>query len=64
MKFTYPRLLRGCRLGFLFLCCIDGATPTDFHRCCDNKGPTLVVIKSGKNVCGGYTSKSWEPGMT
>ena len=41
----------------------DGNTPDDFHRCCDNKGPTLVVIKSGEYIFGGYTSQSWESGM-
>ncbi|KAL9950672.1 hypothetical protein ACROYT_G043206 [Oculina patagonica] len=46
--------------SLLFRASADGKTPADFHRCCDNKGPTLVVIKSGNYICGGYTSKSWE----
>ena len=54
----------GASFSLLYRASADGATPADFHRCCDNKGPTLVVIKSSENVCGGYTSKSWEPGMT
>ena len=37
----------------------DGKTAPDFHRCCDNKGPTLIVIQSGEFIFGGYTSKSW-----
>ena len=41
----------------------DGKSPADFHRCCDNKGPTLLVIKSGEYICGGYTSKSWKSRM-
>lgn len=45
--------------SLLFRATADGKTPTDFHRCCDNKGPTLVVIQSGEYICGGYTSKSW-----
>ena len=53
----------GASFSLLYRASADGATPADFHRCCDNKGPTLVVIKSSENVCGGYTSKSWEPGM-
>lgn len=51
----------GAYFSLLYRASVDGATPTDFHRCCDNKGPTLVVIKSGEYICGGYTSKSWEP---
>ncbi len=31
-----------------------------FHECCDNKGPTLVIIKSsGGWIFGGYTTQSW-----
>ena len=46
--------------SLLFRTSSDGYTPTDFHRCCDNKGPTLVLIKSrGEYIFGGYTSKSW-----
>ena len=45
--------------SLLFRATADGKTPTDFHRCCDNKGPTLVVIQSGEYICGGYTLKSW-----
>ena len=31
-----------------------------FHRCCDDKGPTLVIIKSsGGWIFGGYTTESW-----
>ncbi len=31
-----------------------------FHECCDNKGSTLVVIKSTEGwIFGGYTTKSW-----
>ena len=31
-----------------------------FHRCCDDKGPTLVLIKSSEGwIFGGYTTQSW-----
>ena len=31
-----------------------------FHECCDDKGPTLVIIKSsGGWIFGGYTTQSW-----
>ena len=49
--------------SLLYRASTDGSTPADFHRCCDNKGPTLVLIKSGEYIFGGYTSKSWESGM-
>ena len=31
-----------------------------FHANCDNKGPTVTVVKSGNNVFGGYTEQSWD----
>ena len=46
--------------SLLYRASTDGYTPADFHRCCDNKGPTLVLIKSREYIFGGYTSKSWE----
>jgi len=47
----------------LFRATTDGRTPEAFHRYCDNKGPTLVVIKSEEYIFGGYTSKSWQSRM-
>ena len=46
--------------SLLYRASTDGHTPADFHHCCDNKGPTLVLIKSGEYIFGGYTAKSWE----
>src|SRR5439155_10291546 len=45
-------LLRGSR---------DGFTPGDFHRLCDNKGPTVTIIKVKGNgkLIGGYNPISW-----
>ena len=35
-------------------------TASSFHECCNDKGPTLVVIKSsGGWIFGGYTTQSW-----
>ena len=35
-------------------------TTESFHEFCDNKGPTLIVIKSsGGWIFGGFTTKSW-----
>ena len=52
-------LPEGAACSLLYQASADGKTAKDFHRCCDNKGPTLVVIKSGEFICGGYSSKSW-----
>ena len=31
----------------------------DFHKHCDNKGPTIVLISSGSHIFGGYNPSSW-----
>ena len=49
----------GASCTLIFRASTDGKTAADFHRCCDDKGPTLIVIQSGEYIFGGYTSKSW-----
>ena len=35
-------------------------TAKSFHECCDDEGPTLILIKSTDGwIFGGYTSQSW-----
>ena len=37
----------------------DGWKASDFHRTCDNKGPTVCLVKSSKGrICGGFTNVS------
>ena len=45
-------------------CCwrasLDGWAASTFHSRCDNKGPTVTIIRvGGKYIFGGYTSLSW-----
>ena len=30
-----------------------------FHELCDNKGPTVILVRSKEYVFGGYTDKNW-----
>ena len=53
-------LTPGATCSLLYRATADGKSPADFHRCCDKEGPTLLVIRSGEYIFGGYTSKSWE----
>ena len=40
---------------------IDGDSYEIFHKLCDNKGPTLILIKSNENfIIGGYTPLNWD----
>ena len=43
-------LFRASRVGF---------AASAFHSKCDNKGPTITVVKSGGNIFGGFTKTSW-----
>jgi len=48
------------RVNLLYRASRDGFDCKMFHLLCDNKGPTLCVIRSEENhVFGGYTSVSW-----
>ena len=39
---------------------IDGDSINDFQKKCTNKGPTVLIIKSGKNqIFGFFTEKNW-----
>jgi len=38
----------------------NGWGAANFHSCCDRKGPTVTVVKSGNYIFGGYTEQHWE----
>ena len=40
----------------------NGWFASNFHSCCDNKGPTVTLVKSGNYIFGGYTDQSWDGG--
>ncbi|RIB17418.1 kinase-like domain-containing protein [Gigaspora rosea] len=52
-KHDFKLLIRGSQDGFL---------PANFHEKCDNKGPTLTVlkVKDENEILGGYSPFSWE----
>ena len=39
---------------------VDGWNGENFHRKCDDVGPTVTLIKCGTNVFGGYNDQSWK----
>ena len=43
----------------LFRASRDGFAALAFHFKCDNKGPTITVVKSGENIFGGFTENAW-----
>ena len=38
----------------------DGWGAQDFHRKCDDVGPTVTLVKCKNNIFGGYTDQSWK----
>ena len=38
---------------------VNGWASSTFHSFCDNKGPTVVLVKSGQYVFGGYAAFPW-----
>ena len=49
------------KLDLLFRMTRDGSKSSDFHKFCDNKGPTLTLVQTDKGYkFGGYTPYSWK----
>ncbi|CAH3181137.1 unnamed protein product, partial [Porites evermanni] len=38
---------------------VNGWDKRTFHSLCDNKGPTVTIVRVGKYIFGGYSSVSW-----
>ena len=58
LKAWLPRAMVG-EWHLLFRASRDGFAASTFHSKCDNKGPTVTVVKSGANIFGGFTEKPW-----
>ena len=46
----------------LFRASRDGFGSQTFHSKCDDKGPTVTIVKNGGYIFGGFTEKSWISG--
>ena len=49
-----------CDYALVYRASRNGWAAAHFHSCCDNKGPTVTVVKSGNYIFGGYTDESWK----
>ena len=48
------------KFELLFKMSENGTNSIDFHKYCDNKGPSLTLVKTTKNkIFGGFTPLSW-----
>ena len=60
-KIFFQNLIKCKNLKLIYRLTRDGSEPEDFHRLCDNEGPTITLFKSQNNrKFGGYLSKNWE----
>ncbi|RIA83593.1 BTB/POZ domain-containing protein [Glomus cerebriforme] len=50
------------KFNLLYRASRDGFTITEFHNKCDNKGPTIMIIKitGSKQIIGGYNPFEWD----
>ena len=58
LKGWLPEVLVG-EWRLLFRASRDGFAASAFHSKCDNKGPTVTVVKSFANIFGGFTETPW-----
>ena len=48
-----------CKWRLCYRATRDGWSAKDFHACCDNKGPSVTLVKVGEFIFGGYTNQNW-----
>jgi hypothetical protein len=48
-----------CKWNLCYRASRDGWRAQDFHRLCDNRGPTTVLIQVNKYIFGGFTDQNW-----
>ncbi|XP_028407149.1 E3 ubiquitin-protein ligase TRIM33-like [Dendronephthya gigantea] len=60
MKQLQKWLGEKCKWNLCYRASIDGWSSQDFHRHCDNKGPTVVLVKADDYIFGGYTDQNWD----
>ena len=59
MNFVRDRFA-SARFERIYSASSDGWGSEDFHRCCDRKGPTLVVVRTTEDfIVGGFTTAEW-----
>ena len=48
-----------CKWNLCYRASRDGWSARNFHQNCDDKGPTVVLIKVNQFIFGGYTDQNW-----
>ena len=50
-----------CEWNLCYRASRDGWSAQEFHKNCDKKGPTVVLVKVNDCIFGGYTDQTWIP---
>jgi hypothetical protein len=57
---TFAKWLPSHSFSMLYKATRDGFGPKDFHNACDNKGPSISIIRTKQgDLCGGYSPLPW-----
>ena len=62
MKQLQKWLGEKCKWNLCYRASRNGWRAQDFHSHCDNKGPTVVLVKANDCIFGGYTDQHWTSG--
>ena len=58
-EFMEPVQVTGKQWQLCFRASENSYSASAFHAACDNKDPTVTLVRVGENVFGGYTDKGW-----
>ena len=58
-KWLKPVTRQSSKWNRCYQATVNGWSSYTFHSNCDNKGPSVTIIRVGKYIFGGYTSRSW-----
>ena len=59
-EYLEPVQVEGKKWQLCFRASENGYRAYTFHFACNNKGPTVTLVRVGDNVFGGYADKSWD----
>ena len=51
---------RNSPLKLCYRASVHGWSSQDFHKLCDDKAGTVVLVKVGNWIFGGYTDQTWQ----
>ena len=58
-KWLKPVTRQSSKWNRCYQATVNGWSSFTFHSRCDNKGPSVTIIRVGKYIFGGYTRLSW-----